>query len=146
MTARNSNEIALHQNASMVWNHNFFWQCLTAEPVEPTDELLDIFDLHFNGIDKFMSKFTIHANALFGSGHTWLVDNDGQLEIVNTFNGQTMVGKPRITPLLVLNVWEHAYVIDYNERKREYIDRFFSRVNWQFVEDQLKNIDRSKRN
>lgn len=81
--------------------------------------------------------------ALQGSGYTWLVDNEGQWEIMNTFNTQSPLAMPGVTPLLVLDVWEHAYHGDYEDRRQEYIENWWKVVDWEYVEDQYLKIDRT---
>lgn len=101
--------------------------------------------LHFGSEERFKSRFMQHAMAVFGSGYTWLVDNDGQLQVVNTFNGQTVYGRPRVTPLLVCDVWEHAYWTDFEDRRAEYLNNWWKIIDWEFVETEYLKIDRSSR-
>jgi Fe-Mn family superoxide dismutase len=83
--------------------------------------------------------------ALQGSGNTWLVDTNGQWEIMNTFNSNTPLASPNLTPLLTLDLWEHAYHGDYEDRRAEYIENWWKVVDWNFVEDQYLKIDRNHR-
>lgn len=122
-------------NASQIWNHDFYWQCLSPnEENEPAGELAAAINQTFGSLDKFKQAFKEKALANFGSGWTWLVkDAKGNLEIVNTSNaGNPMTDNK--TPLLTCDVWEHAYYIDYRNERGTYLDNFWPLVNWTFVE------------
>jgi len=108
--------------------------------------LHSIVDSFVRSLSSLVAKqFSQFAMALQGSGYTWLVDNEGQWEIMNTYNTQSPLSMPGITPLLVLDLWEHAYHGDYEDRRAEYIENWWKVVNWNFVEDQFLKIDRTHR-
>jgi Fe-Mn family superoxide dismutase len=124
------------------WNHSFFWTVMG--PVagapqggavnEPSGELADAITAVFGGFDKFKEEFTKAAGGVFGSGWAWLViGEDGKLAIVSTANQDSPLAK-RQKPLLTLDVWEHAYYLKYQNRRPEYIDAWWSVVNWSAVE------------
>eukprot|EP01089_Gocevia_fonbrunei_P012278 TRINITY_DN2855_c0_g1_i2.p1 TRINITY_DN2855_c0_g1~~TRINITY_DN2855_c0_g1_i2.p1 ORF type:complete len:116 (+),score=29.86 TRINITY_DN2855_c0_g1_i2:438-785(+) len=91
----------------------------------------------FGSLDEFKDKFSKSAIGNFGSGWTWLVESAGKLEIVNTSNADTPYTLKNVKPLLTVDVWEHAYYIDYQNRRPDYVQQFWQVVNWKFVEEQL---------
>jgi Fe-Mn family superoxide dismutase len=123
----------LFNNAAQVWNHNFFWKCLTPEEQPVPEELRHALERQFANEDRFEKQFSEIAAALFGSGWTWLVRNEDQsLAIVTTANGDNPLTEGRM-PLLACDVWEHAYYIDYRNDRAQYLQHFFPLVNWEFV-------------
>jgi len=124
-------------NAAQVWNHNFYWQCLTPKQPPVQGELANKLEKQFGSVDDFKSAFSDKAAGNFGSGWTWLVQNtDGSLEIINTDDAQTPLTTGQ-KPLLTCDVWEHAYYVDYRNARPEYIKNYWSLVNWEFVSSQL---------
>ena len=124
----------LFNNAAQVWNHSFYWNCLSPDGGgRPDGKLAEALEAEFGSIEQFKEKFADAATANFGSGWTWLVKNrDGKLEIVNTDDA----GNPMTdgyVPLLTCDVWEHAYYIDYRNARPKYIDAFWHLVSWDFV-------------
>jgi Fe-Mn family superoxide dismutase len=117
-----------------VWNHTFFWNCLKPQGGgEPTGAVADAINKAFGDFTKFKEKFSQSAATNFGSGWTWLVKNaDGSVEIVNTSNGGNPLRDGK-KPLLTIDVWEHAYYIDYRNLRPKFIENFWSIVNWDFV-------------
>ena len=125
----------IFNNAAQVWNHTFYWNCLTpnASGVVSGD-LADAIDATFGSFDEFKAKFSTSAATNFGSGWTWLVKNaDGSIEIVNTSNAGSPLTSGQ-TPLLTCDVWEHAYYIDFRNARPKYVEAFWGLVNWDFVE------------
>lgn len=120
-------------NAAQIWNHNFYWNCLTPEPNAPGAELLAAINGEFGSLEKFQEQFKASALANFGSGWTWLVrKSEGQLAISNTDDADTPL-RGKDIPLLTCDVWEHAYYIDYRNNRGGYLDNFWKIVNWGFV-------------
>lgn len=120
-------------NAAQVWNHSFYWNCLTPEPTAPGAELLVAINGEFGSLEKFQEQFKASALANFGSGWTWLVrKSGGQLAISNTNDADTPL-RGKDIPLLTCDVWEHAYYIDYRNNRGGYLDNFWKIVNWEFV-------------
>lgn len=128
-------------NAAQVWNHTFYWHCLSPNGGgEPTGELADAIVKAFGSFAEFKAKFTDSAINNFGSGWTWLVKTeDGALEIVNTSNAGCPIAEEglKMTPLLTVDVWEHAYYIDYRNMRPSYMDAFWALVNWDFAAKNL---------
>lgn len=122
-------------NAAQIWNHTFYWHCLSPNGGgEPAGAVADAINGAFGSLAEFKSKFTDSAVNNFGSGWTWLVKNaDGSLAIVNTSNAATPLTDEGVTPLLTVDVWEHAYYIDYRNARPNYMEAFWNLVNWEFV-------------
>jgi Fe-Mn family superoxide dismutase len=121
-------------NAAQVWNHTFYWHCLSPDGGgKPDGALAKAIDAAFGSFDDFQKQFSDKAVTLFGSGWAWLVKNpDGKLAIVQTGNAETpLTGKA--TPLMTCDVWEHAYYIDYRNARPKYLEAFWKLVNWDFV-------------
>ncbi len=122
-------------NAAQIWNHTFYWNSLSPNGGgAPTGELASAIDAAFGSFDEFKAQFTASAAGNFGSGWTWLVKNaDGSLAIVNTSNADTPITDEGITPLLTVDVWEHAYYVDYRNARPEYLKNFWEIANWEFA-------------
>ncbi|CAM3044537.1 superoxide dismutase, iron [Legionella steigerwaltii] len=126
-------------NAAQVWNHTFYWHCLSPNGGgEPKGKLAEAINKHFESFSKFKEQFTQTAITTFGSGWAWLVqDNAGALKIISTSNAGTPM-TDGLTALLTCDVWEHAYYIDYRNARPDYVSAFWSLVNWDFVTSKLK--------
>ena len=122
----------LFNQAAQVYNHDFYWDCI-AEKSKMSDEFKSALDENF---DDFRSKFLAAATGLFGSGWCWLVYNltNNKLEIVQTSNAETPFIDNKV-PLLVVDVWEHAYYLDFQNARAEYLEKFYENINWKFVSD-----------
>lgn len=130
----------LFNSAAQAWNHTFFWHCLAPDAGgEPPRELIDIFIRDFGSFEHFRQIFSQKAADVFGSGYTWLVlERTGRLNVLSTANADTpLVGDD--VPLLTLDVWEHAYYLDYRHDRSRFIEKFWNLVNWEFV---LENFER----
>src|SRR5215510_2162816 len=124
----------MFNNAAQAWNHTLYWDCLSPEGGgQPRGALSDSIRGKWGSFDGFKEAFSRSAVANFGSGWTWLVKKvDGSLDIVNTSNAQTpLTGADK--PLLACDVWEHAYYIDYRNRRADYVAGFWKLANWDFV-------------
>jgi len=121
-------------NSAQVWNHSFYWNCLSPNGGgEPTGALADAINAAFGSFAEFKEKMSTSAATNFGSGWTWLVKNaDGSVAIVNTSNAGTPLTTDQ-KPLLTVDVWEHAYYIDYRNARPKYLEAFWNLVNWEFV-------------
>lgn len=127
----------LFNNAAQVWNHTFYWNCLAPKAGGPaTGAVADKIKDKWGSFEKFQEEFSASAAGNFGSGWTWLVDNRGSLEIINTDDADTPL-KSGKKALLTIDVWEHAYYVDYRNARPDYIKAFWSLVNWDFVNSQL---------
>lgn len=124
----------IFNNAAQIWNHTFYWNCMTPDSKgEPTGALADAINKKFGSFENFKAEFTKAAATLFGSGWAWLVkDKNGELKITQTGNAGIPM-KDGQTALLTCDVWEHAYYIDYRNARPSYIDGFWKLVNWDFV-------------
>ena len=124
----------LFNNAAQVWNHTFYWNCLSPNGGdEPSGALADAINSSFGSFAEFKEKFSTSAATNFGSGWTWLVKNsDGSIAIVNTSNAGCPLTEGQ-TPLLTIDVWEHAYYIDYRNARPKYLESIWGIVNWDYV-------------
>jgi Fe-Mn family superoxide dismutase len=127
-------EGGIFNNGAQVWNHTFYWNCLSPKGGgEPSGALADAIKKAFGSFDEFKEKFTATAAGTFGSGWAWLVKNaDGSLEIVSKSNANNPIRDGK-TPVLTCDVWEHAYYIDYRNARPKYIEAFWNLVNWDFA-------------
>jgi len=128
----------IFNNAAQVWNHTFYWHCLSPQGGgEPQGKLAAAINQAFGSFTAFREQFSEAAVKNFGAGWTWLVKKpDGSLAIVNTSNAATpLTGEDK--PLLTVDVWEHAYYIDYRNARPAYLENFWALVNWAFVEENL---------
>jgi Fe-Mn family superoxide dismutase len=127
----------IFNNAAQVWNHSFYWNCLSPNSAgKPSGKLLEDINKAFGSFDEFKEKFTKSAVTNFGSGWTWLVKGENGLEIINTSNAGTALTSGK-TALLTCDVWEHAYYVDYRNARPQYVEAFWNLVNWDFVEGNL---------
>jgi superoxide dismutase, Fe-Mn family len=124
-------------NGGGVWNHNFFWQILKPAGGSPSGKVLEGINASFGSLDKFKEQFTQAAMTRFGSGWAWLVSDGGKLKIGSTANQDNplmdSVKDIQGTPLLALDVWEHAYYIKYQNRRNEYVANWWNVINWEEV-------------
>lgn len=127
----------IFNNAAQVYNHDFYWDCVSSNTSTRSVELEEALNATFGSVEKFKEAFLNSATTLFGSGWCWLVYNKGDLEIKQTSNAQTPVTEGAI-PLLVVDVWEHAYYIDHRNARPAYLEKFFSHINWEFVSKSLE--------
>ena len=125
----------IFNNAAQIWNHTFYWFCLSPKGGGlPSGALAGAINKKFGSFDEFKKQFTQTAVTTFGSGWAWLVKNaDGSLELASTSNAQTPLTQAGKTPLLTCDVWEHAYYVDYRNRRPDYVAAFWNLVNWEFV-------------
>ncbi|SNY55366.1 superoxide dismutase, Fe-Mn family [Arsukibacterium tuosuense] len=132
-----SSDGGLFNNAAQVWNHTFYWHCLSPNGGgEPTGALADAINAKWGSFAEFQKALNDKAVNNFGSSWTWLVKKaDGSLDIVNTSNAATPVQDATVTPILTVDLWEHAYYIDYRNARPKYLDAFWALVNWQFAAD-----------
>ena len=129
----------IFNNAAQVWNHTFYWNCLTPNSTKsPTGELLASIEKTWGSFKAFKEKFTEAAINTFGSGWAWLVkNNDGSLAITSTSNAGTPMTQSQ-QALLTVDVWEHAYYIDYRNARPKYVEAMWEIINWDFVQQQFQ--------
>jgi superoxide dismutase, Fe-Mn family len=128
----------IFNNSAQIWNHTFYWFCLSPSGGgQPKGDLAKAIDKKFGSFDEFKKQFTQTAVTTFGSGWAWLVKNpDGSLGLESTPNAGTPMTAGK-TALLTCDVWEHAYYIDYRNRRPDYVSAFWNLVNWEFVANNL---------
>lgn len=139
-SAKDPAKVGIFNNAAQVWNHTFYWHSLKKEGGGmPSGKLLERLDKDFGSYDKFREAFKQAGTTQFGSGWAWLVEENGTLKITKTSNGDLpMVHDQKA--LIACDVWEHAYYLDYQNRRADYIDVFLDHlVNWAFAEKNLEN-------
>lgn len=127
-------------NAGGAWNHNFFWQVMKPGSVAPTGKVAEAIQGSFGSFDKFKETFTQAAMTRFGSGWAWLVKDGGTLKIGSTANQDNPlmdISDLKGTPLLALDVWEHAYYLKYQNKRNEYVGNWWNVVNWDEVAKHL---------
>ncbi|QNA88406.1 superoxide dismutase [Fe] [Massilia sp. Dwa41.01b] len=124
----------IFNNSAQVWNHTFFWNCMTPNGGgAPTGKVADAINAKWGSFDKFKEEFSKSAVGNFGSGWTWLVQKaDGGVDIVNTSNAHTPLASDD-KALLTCDVWEHAYYIDYRNARAKFVESWWNLVNWEFV-------------
>ena len=129
----------IFNNAAQVWNHTFYWHCLSPNGGgEPKGKLAELINQSFGSFTAFKDQFTQTALTTFGSGWAWLVqDEHGALKIVSTSNAATPMTSKQ-NALLTCDVWEHAYYIDYRNLRPDYVNAFWALVNWEFVSQNLR--------
>ena len=128
-------EGGVFNNAAQIWNHTFYWNCLSPNGGgEPTGKVKDAIEGSFGSFAEFKEAFTKASVTLFGSGWAFLVQNSqGKLEIVQKTNAGCPLTDTDVSPLLTCDVWEHAYYIDYRNARPKYMESFWNLVNWDFV-------------
>lgn len=129
----------LFNNAAQVWNHTFYWNSMKPQGGgAPTGAIADAIKETFGGYDSFKEAFSDAGATQFGSGWAWLIAKDGKLEVRKTLNAETPLTDEACTPLLTMDVWEHAYYLDYQNKRPAYIDAFLDNlVNWDFANENL---------
>jgi Fe-Mn family superoxide dismutase len=130
---------AVFNNAGQVWNHNFFWKSMKPEGGgEPKGKMLDLLNKSFGSYAEFKKQFVDSGVTLFGSGWVTLVQKGDKLEILKTSNADNPIAH-KVNPLLICDVWEHAYYLDYQNRRADFINAFMDKLaNWGFAEANLK--------
>ncbi|HEU4705336.1 MAG TPA: superoxide dismutase [Sphingomicrobium sp.] len=138
--AKRDGNARLFDNAAQLWNHNFFWQCLAPpEGRRPSGKLKQLIDEGFGGLDPLLDKLAEEAANHFSNGWAWLLLDRGALRIATLHDADTPLVHDGMTPLLTLDVWEHAYYIDYRNDRPKFASQLLANlVNWDFVE---RNLD-----
>ena len=134
--SRDAGETAIFNNAAQIWNHDFYWRSLApaGKGGEPPAELLAAINASFGSLDACKAALADAAVKRFGSGWAWLLKKDGKLVVESTSNAETPCGKPFVTPLLVIDVWEHAYYLDWQNQRAAYVKAVVDgHLNWAFA-------------
>jgi Fe-Mn family superoxide dismutase len=136
--AGDASKVGIFNNAAQVWNHTFFWNCLKrGGGGTPTGALLAKIEADFGSFDKFAETLKNAALTQFGSGWAWLVLEDGRLSVTKTANADTPLARGQ-TALFTVDVWEHAYYVDYQNRRGDFVTAVLNNLaNWEFVAEQL---------
>ena len=139
-TAGNANNAGIFNNAAQIWNHTFYWNSMKpGGGGEPTGPIADAINSTFGSYGDFKEAFKATCVTQFGSGWGWLVASDGKVECVKTLNAETPLTTGK-TPLITCDVWEHAYYLDFQNRRPDYVETFLDHlVNWDFANQNLAN-------
>jgi Fe-Mn family superoxide dismutase len=137
--ARRRGDYPLFNNSAQVWNHSFYWNCLApATGQMPTGRLLQLILAGYGSVSNLLSKLADEAVAHFSNGWVWLVRDRGKLKIISLHDADTPIVYPGMKPMLALDVWEHAYYIDYRNGRADYARSVLENViNWEFVAENL---------
>lgn len=138
--AKKDGQRKLFNQSAQVWNHTFYWYCMSPKGGgEPTGQLAKAIESAWGSADKFREDFTAQTTGNFGSGWGWLVQkSDGGLAIVETDDAETPLTDESVNVLLACDIWEHAYYIDYRNRRPDYMKAFWSLVSWDYVASKMK--------
>jgi superoxide dismutase, Fe-Mn family len=141
-THHDDTKTTLFNNAAQVWNHSFFWDCMTkGGGGEPSAAIKQAIDHDFGSHDKFAKEFKEAAVTQFGSGWAWLVFDAGKLKIIKTANAINPIAGG-LAPLVTCDVWEHAYYLDYQNRRADFVQAFLDHlINWEFV---ARNLEQAR--
>lgn len=145
IAAKDGGKKPLFNNSAQLWNHSFYWECLSPETQSPTGKLKKMIKEEFGTTDELLAKLKAEAVAHFGSGWAWLVLDRDQLKITSLHDADTPIVH-NFQPLLTIDVWEHAYYIDYRNARPSYLDALLNKaINWEFVAQNLdgNGIDRA---
>ena len=137
-TVGNAEKVGVFNNAAQVWNHTFYWNSMKANGGgEPNGNIADLINSTFGSFDNFVAEFKKAGATQFGSGWAWLILDNGQLKITKTANADTPIAHGQ-TPLATVDVWEHAYYLDYQNRRPDYLAVFMEHlINWDFINANL---------
>jgi len=134
-TAGSLNQVAIFNNAAQIYNHDFFWRSLKplTQNSEPSADLLTLINTSFGSLENFYTEFKAAALGQFGSGWAWLVKDGNSVKIFKTANADTPIAH-NLKPLLTIDVWEHAYYLDYQNRRADFVDAVLKNLlNWEFA-------------
>ena len=138
-SAGDASKAGLFNNAAQVWNHTFYWHSMAPNGGgQPTGKIADLINRDFGSYENFASEFKAAGATQFGSGWAWLVIKGGKLEIRKTPNAETPITEAGVTALLTMDVWEHAYYLDYQNARPNYMQVFLDQlINWDFANQNL---------
>ena len=136
-SAGKPDKAAVFNNSAQVWNHTFYWNSMSPKSTSPSKALADAVEKDFGGMAKFKEQFAAAAMGQFGSGWAWLVSDGGVLKVTKTPNAETPI-TTSARPLLTLDVWEHAYYLDFQNRRADYVAAVLDKLlNWEFASQNL---------
>jgi Fe-Mn family superoxide dismutase len=136
--AKETGDKGLFNNSAQIWNHSFFWQCLSPEKQAPTGKLADLINDGFGSAEALVKQLVAESTNHFASGWGWLVLDGGKLKVTSLHDADTPVVYDGMLPLLTIDVWEHAYYVDYRNARPAYLDAVSANlINWEFVAQNL---------
>ena len=135
-SARGSNA-GLFNNSAQSWNHGFYWHSMAADETAASDELKSLIEDAFGSVDELKKKLAERGAGHFASGWVWLAVKGGKLSIEETHDGDTLADQDDVNPLLVIDLWEHAYYLDHQNARPAYLDAVNNKLNWKFASDNL---------
>ncbi|RGP41374.1 Superoxide dismutase [Altererythrobacter insulae] len=136
--ARDSNQ-GLFNNSAQSWNHGFYWHSMAAEETAPSDKLKSMIDSSFGSVDALKEQLKERGAGHFASGWVWLAEKNGGLTIEETHDGDTLADQDGVNPLLTIDVWEHAYYLDHQNKRPAYLDAVVDgKINWAFASENLE--------
>ena len=138
VSAARGSDDGLFNNAAQSWNHGFYWHSMAGEETSPSDELKSMIDDAFGSVDGLKEKLQDRGAGHFASGWVWLAEKGGKLSIEETHDGDTLADQNGTNPLLVIDLWEHAYYLDHQNKRPEYLKEVTSnKLNWSFASENL---------
>lgn len=136
--ARDTNDKGLFNNSAQVWNHSFYWQCLSPTKQAPSGKLAELISSQYGSADELVKKLVAESTAHFSNGWGWLVLDGDALKVTSLHDADSPVAHEGMLPLLTIDVWEHAYYIDYRNSRPNYLDALTANlINWDFVAQNL---------
>jgi len=137
--AKAAGKTKLFNNAAQAWNHAFFWNCMTPRGSKPEGGLVTAIAEAFGGMDQLKAKFVEEGAGHFGSGWVWLIAEGGALKLISTHDGEDTLGRQGVVPLMVCDLWEHAYYLDYKNNRKGFLEAWFDALpDWSFAGHQLE--------
>jgi Fe-Mn family superoxide dismutase len=133
-------EKKIFNNAGQVWNHDFYWRSLSPRASKPDGKLAQAIERDFGGLDALLKQFVAAGTEQFGSGWAWLVSSAGKLSIAKTGNALDPMAR-HTNCLLTVDVWEHAYYLDYQNERAKYLEAVLGKLNWEFAAENLAQED-----
>jgi Fe-Mn family superoxide dismutase len=131
----------LFNNAAQAWNHGFFWECMAPQKSEPSGQLAQAIQTSFGGLDQLKTRFVEEGATHFASGWAWLVANGQELQVYSTHDADSALIRGG-APVLVCDVWEHAYYLDYKQDRKGFLEKWFDQIaNWSFAEQQFASAN-----
>ena len=137
IAAARGNNAGLFNNSAQSWNHGFYWHSMAPEETNASGELKSMIDEAFGSIDGLKEKLAERGAGHFASGWVWLAVKDGTLTIEETHDGDTLADQADVNPLLVIDLWEHAYYLDHQNARPAYLEAVSSKLNWSFASENL---------
>ena len=137
IAAARGNNAGLFNNSAQSWNHGFYWHSMAPEETNASGELKSMIDEAFGSIDGLKEKLAERGAGHFASGWVWLAVKDGKLTIEETHDGDTLADQADVNPLLVIDLWEHAYYLDHQNARPAYLEAVNGKLNWSFASENL---------